>query len=551
MASMQGSTIDSFGFSDYIEEESQVVSESKERSSTVNVPANGSINQDPAGTQSHQTSGELDDNGRSPTAPREALDQRESRESEGMVSNDKTVFQTPDESSECIHEPVKRPPTQSPQGKVRGASLPIGINLENPIGSKKSQLTPATSTNPTSSYSLRDRTQSKLVYDVRYHPMDDAIRPARAAKRRSAHGETIVVGSDDPSDASAVIDTEASAGDSSDVQNEDKEEIPKQGRKVTGRKQTRSRPLPTEGTRRSTRKVSNQKTSYNINIHPQDKYLVISSDDEDMQPSINKRRNLTHKRPNESDESGSDNKVAKKSKTSCQKRSRRTDLGTSDSLDSSGAPVFPSVETGNDSKHTIATTAFSHPPFVNSPLDHGVRRREGIDVWHYPPGKRYLNHDRDYWPTLPGQSFEIFDEKLEDQLAREAMEASPLNYEHDNKENMNNADVELRSDDYDGIYVMPSAQYRQSSDERQLAQHRALVSDALYSDEAPQSYGLDETYGTHELQTNSLTEYMDILASGGHLPPGQPQVETQTGTQDSVLDTDLIDEITGVESQAP
>ena len=125
MASMQGSTIDSFGFSDYIEEESQVVSESKERSSTVsesriccadspnatqvNVPANGSINQDPAGTQSHQTSGELDDNGRSPTAPREALDQRESRESEGMVSNDKTVFQTPDESSECIHEPVKRP----------------------------------------------------------------------------------------------------------------------------------------------------------------------------------------------------------------------------------------------------------------------------------------------------------------------------------------------------------------------------------------------------------------------------------------------------------
>jgi hypothetical protein len=131
------------------------------------------------------------------------------------------------------------------------------------------------------------------------------------------------------------------------------------------------------------------------------------------------------------------------------------------------------------------------------------------------------------------------------------MEASPLNYEHDNKENMNNADVELRSDDYDGIYVMPSAQYRQSSDERQLAQHRALVSDALYSDEAPQSYGLDETYGTHELQTNSLTEYMDILASGGHLPPGQTQVETQTGTQDSVLDTDLIDEITGVESQAP
>jgi DNA-binding LacI/PurR family transcriptional regulator len=174
-----------------------------------------------------------------------------------------------------------------------------------------------------------------------------------------------------------------------------------------------------------------------------------------------------------------------------------------------------------------------------------------MDVWHYPPGKRYLNHDRDYWPTLPGQSFEIFDEKLEDQLAREAMEASPLNYEHDNKENMSNAGVELLSDDYDGIYVVPSTQYRQSSDERQLAHHRALVSDALYSDETPQSYGLDETYGTREVQTNALTEHMDILASGGHLPPGQTQVETQTETQDSVLDTDLIVEITGVEPQAP
>jgi hypothetical protein len=182
--------------------------------------------------------------------------------------------------------------------------------------------------------------------------MDDAIRPARAAKRRSAHRETVVVGSDDPSDASAVIDTEASAGASSDVQSEDKEEIPKQGRKVTGRKQTKSRPLPTEGTRRSTRKVSNQKTSYNMNIHPQDNYLVISSDDEDMQSSIDKRKRLTRKHPNGNDDSGSDNKVVKKSKTSRQKRSRRTDLGTSDSLDSSGTPVFPSVKTGNESKHS-------------------------------------------------------------------------------------------------------------------------------------------------------------------------------------------------------
>lgn len=170
-----------------------------------------------------------------------------------------------------------------------------------------------------------------------------------------------------------------------------------------------------------------------------------------------------------------------------------------------------------------------------------------MDVWHYPPGKRYLNHDRDYWPTLPNLPFEIFHERLEDQLAREAMEASPLNHEHDNKENLSNAGLESLSDDYDGISVMPSAQYRQSSQERQSANHRALVSDALYSDEAPQSYGLDGTHGICEVQRDAQTECMEILVSGGHLPPGPTNVETQTELPDSVLDSGFISDIRGSE----
>jgi hypothetical protein len=168
-----------------------------------------------------------------------------------------------------------------------------------------------------------------------------------------------------------------------------------------------------------------------------------------------------------------------------------------------------------------------------------------MDVWHYPPGKRYFNHDRDYWPVRPGEPFEIFQEKLEDQLAREVMEASPLNYEHDDKENTINAGLEPPDEEHERFSVIPVVQYRQSSDERQLADHRALVSSALYSDEAPQSYGLDGTHNTHEIQENHFSSCMDILASGQFLPPGRTQPDAQTETQDSVLGPNLISDTTG------
>lgn len=219
-------------------------------------------------------------------------------------------------------------------------------------------MTPPTSTISVSSYDLRNRTQSKLVYDVKYHPMDDTIRPSQAAKRRTAHGEVPILDSDDASDAFTLTDTAASIGESSDTRSEDDEEAPRQS------KQTKLRPLPAEGTRRSTRKVSNQKTSYNMDIHPQDKYLVISSDDDDKQTPSNKRREITRKRPNADDSSVPDIKMAKKPRVSYQDRSRRTDLGTSDSLDFSGVPIMHSVETGGATKHsTYMQLQYPHASF--------------------------------------------------------------------------------------------------------------------------------------------------------------------------------------------
>ena len=225
-------------------------------------------------------------------------------------------------------------------------------------------MTPPTSTISVSSYDLRNRTQSKLVYDVKYHPMDDTIRPSQAAKRRIAHREVSILDSDDASDAFTLTDTAASIGESSDTRSEDYEEAPMQSKQAKRRKQTKLRPLPAEGTRRSTRKVSNQKTSYNMDIHPQDKYLVISSDDDDKQTPSNKRREITRKRPNADDSSVSDIRMAKKPRVSYQYRSRRTDLGTSDSLDFSGVPIMHSVETGGATKHsTYMQLQYPHASF--------------------------------------------------------------------------------------------------------------------------------------------------------------------------------------------
>jgi hypothetical protein len=184
--------------------------------------------------------------------------------------------------------------------------------------------------------------------------MDDAIRPSQAAKRRSAHGEKPLFDVDDSSEASSILETDAGDSGSSDAQSEEEEEeeMPKRRMKGKTHKQTKSRPLPTEGVRRSTRKVSDTKTSYNMDVHPQDKYLVISSDDDIPTPS-DKRKKLPRKRPNAEDSSESENQVVKRSKTHHRKRSRSTAHDTSGriDLDSSGAPVSASVESGSDVGH--------------------------------------------------------------------------------------------------------------------------------------------------------------------------------------------------------
>jgi hypothetical protein len=169
--------------------------------------------------------------------------------------------------------------------------------------------------------------------------MDDLIRPSQAAKRRSAHGEEQPFSSDDSSEASMVVQTDAE-----ELSNEESEDEEEQ-RSATNRKkrshtQSRTQTRSCEVTRRSSRKVSDPKVSYNMDIHPQDKYLVISSDDEEVPVSANKRRKLTHTR--QYSVAG----AAKSSKTAYPRQSQRLDAATSDAVDSDDRPVMASVETG-------------------------------------------------------------------------------------------------------------------------------------------------------------------------------------------------------------
>lgn len=128
------------------------------------------------------------------------------------------------------------------------------------------------------------RAKSTLVYDQKYHPMDDFIRPSQAAKRRSLHGER-------PTPGNSFTD-DASEGSGSDVgsilcdESSDGESQPH----MRGRKRKRSRSEVPEPTRRSSRRRTQPKMSYDMSIHPQDSDLrrVGACDGSNSSPSPSK-----------------------------------------------------------------------------------------------------------------------------------------------------------------------------------------------------------------------------------------------------------------------
>lgn len=158
-----------------------------------------------------------------------------------------------------------------------------------PGGKREEGGCPCESSMPGRSYNFRARgaKQSKLAYDQKYHPMDDSLRPTRAAKRRRALVEPI------------ICLTEASESDTRDDQS------PHSGNKVAeklakvspNRQQEILQCLYTPTTRRSPRIMSRPKDSYNTNMHPQDEALELLSDkscDMEISNYEKKKRKLNH-----------------------------------------------------------------------------------------------------------------------------------------------------------------------------------------------------------------------------------------------------------------
>jgi hypothetical protein len=142
--------------------------------------------------------------------------------------------------------------------------------------------TGATSSATPSKRLLRTRTakQSKLAYDLKYHPIDDSLRPVQAAKRRSAHGGELLY-SDAPNDASSVFadtDAESVAFVEDDIEEEDKNHA-RSTMKNKNKKRSRLQSQSPQPTRRSLRRTEDRNVSYRMDIHPQDEQLEVSSDD--------------------------------------------------------------------------------------------------------------------------------------------------------------------------------------------------------------------------------------------------------------------------------
>lgn len=115
---------------------------------------------------------------------------------------------------------------------------------------------------------------------------------------------------------------------------------------------------------------------------------------------------------------------------------------------------------------------------------------------------------------------------FEDQLAKAALAASPLSYEHDDKENiLNGTNHGLASRSPNEISVTIAAQYERSNTHSEASSNSSLVSYALYNsfEDSPQPYGLGGGDGTGDETTGACTlvpppDVLRLLATSEGLP---------------------------------
>ncbi|OAL45215.1 hypothetical protein IQ07DRAFT_591562 [Pyrenochaeta sp. DS3sAY3a] len=377
----------------------------------------------------------------------------------------------------------------SPPRRLRSQAtvLPHGIDIKNIIDL------------PDRPFSLRDRSAkySKLKYDFKYHPMDESIRPSQAAKRRSIHGERLLLSdtsfgsnsSDNGSDTTALADDELEFKEVSQPLKR-------------GRKRKRARMQSPRNLRRSSRKIEVHKTAYDMNVHPQDEDLELSSSSETRNESEgqspeaeNPPWSSSHIVENSTDEefssvTGSDPYIQKllENPTGIDDTDKDDGIKYPDSIlqDVNQPDIEDDLE-----QLTLPSTVLTSAVYL--PPDTGCK--DMIDGSRIPSSARTPNQDFMIGTISPGLPFEIHEEQPENQLMTGLVERSFVDNEHDNKENsMDYTDVE-ESSVFEETAIMPGSHHVRSNEHGQTPSQLALVSHALYDSHEGNShvYGLEDS----------------------------------------------------------
>lgn len=167
----------------------------------------------------------------------------------------------------------------------------------------------------------------------------------------------------------------------------------------------------------------------------------------------------------------------------------------------------------------------AHQPPASEPVTSQNKREAGT----YPAltaTDSDLSADGDMWPAVKGLPFQIFTERIEDQLSAGAEAASPLYYEDDDKENdAINPELMPRPNPLDGISIIPASHYRRAPGPYTISGHSSIASNALYAHPQFEAspYGLGWNDGAHDMHISAvkdcpIPDYVHILLSGEHLP---------------------------------
>jgi hypothetical protein len=267
--------------------------------------------------------------------------------------------------------------------------------------------------------------------------MDEYIQPKRAAKMRSKYGEDVITSDDEPVTSSfganSRVDSDGDS-DESDV-------------RTTKRRKLSS----SQGTRRSSRQM-NKDVLYNIKIHPQDIEIRMLEANE---ARVSKGDGHRQHSDNTSADDESDYEWDNKLKKVVGDGANDMDRIISDTDESDSA----------HSEHSLTVSTNISPLLSighNRSLAHDTRRKN-LQLYPLDLGRKFFPLPNDSLGS--GRSFHIHTESLHTQLHTEASARPPVNFEHDDKENLvTNVDLESIPNPHDSIHVQSASEYRQHAE---------------------------------------------------------------------------------------